>query len=86
MHDEEEGEEDPPHIASSYEERPGQVHYCIIHDEEEGEEEGEEEENFALYKGRLPQADEILLCRANVIPEPPQVIKYLFLFLNRSER
>ena len=53
-----------------------------MHDEEEGE----EEENFALYKGRLPQADEILLCRAKFIPEPPQVIKYSFLLLNRSER
>ena len=52
-----------------------------MHDEEEGV----EEENFALYKRRLPQADEILLCRANLIPEPPQVIKYLFLLLIRSE-
>ena len=49
------------------------------------EEEGEEEENCALYKGRLPQADEILCCRANIIPEPPQAINHLFLFINRSE-
>ena len=53
-----------------------------MHDEEEGV----EEENFALYKRRLPQADEILLCRANLFPEALQVIKYLFLFLNRLER
>ena len=53
-----------------------------MHDEEEGV----EEENFALYKRRLPQADEILLFRAKLIPGHPQVIKYLFLFLNRLER
>ena len=52
-----------------------------MHDEEERV----EEENFALYKRRLPQADEILLCRANLIPEPLQVIKYSFLLLIRSE-
>ena len=55
-----------PHIASSCEERPGQVHYCIMHDEEEGE----EEENFALCKERLAQVDELLVCKANFIPEP----------------